>query len=211
MKSILYYSLLCLFIFFIFACDIGINRTIYIGDGETKRGDINSVNGSIIIGKECKVLGSSRTVNGRIEVGKQSQVEDLQSVNGGIQVDDGVRVAGDIETVNGGISCGREVEIAGGVKTINGKIRLFNTLVSRNVKTINGEITLEDQSRVRGDIVIEGKRRGFEDWNKLRIKIKNSLVEGDIRVEDADANVLVYLSDGGKVMGKIEHAEVIHE
>ncbi len=126
-------------------------------------------------------------------------------------MDDGVRVDGDIETVNGGVSCGRGVEIAGGVKTINGKIRLYSTLVSRDVKTINGEITLEDQSRVRGDIVIEGKRRGFEDWNKLTIKIKNSIVEGDIIVEDEDANVQVYLSDGGKVMGKIEHAEVINE
>ena len=61
MKRVLYFCWMYLAISLAGTCDVGINRTIYIEDGETKRGDINSVNGSIIIGKECKVLGSSRT------------------------------------------------------------------------------------------------------------------------------------------------------
>jgi DUF4097 and DUF4098 domain-containing protein YvlB len=193
------------------ACDVGVNKTIYVDDGETHRGGINSVNGGIMVGRNCTLLGSGRTVNGRIEIGTGSRVEDLQSVNGSVDVDENVAINGDIETVNGNITCGAGTEIDGGIMSINGRVRFIRTRVDRNVKTVNGNVTLEDSSTVKGDVVIEGRRRGGRSDNAITIRIVNSVVEGDVIVEDADANVRVYLSEGGKVLGEITNAEVIEE
>ena len=205
-------ALLCNLLALFSACDVGVNKTIYVEDGETRRGGINSVNGGVIVGKDCTLMGSSRTVNGRIEIGAGSRVEDLMSVNGSIDVDENVEVSGDVETVNGNISCAAGVEIDGKVQSINGRLRLSGATVHRELKTINGDITLEKQTTVKGDVVIEGRRRGqSEKWNQISIRVVNSVVEGDIIVEDEDANVRVYLSEGGKVLGKIEKAEIVEE
>ena len=193
------------------ACDFGVNKTIYVDDGETRRGGINSVNGGIIVGKDCALMGSSRTVNGRIEIGSGSRVEDLQSVNGSVDVDEKVVVNGDIETVNGNITCGAGTEIDGGILSINGRVRMSGTVVGRDVKTINGNITVENESTVKGDIVIEGHRRGGKDSNQITIRIINSVIEGDVIVEDEDVNVRVYVSAGGKVLGTVKNAEVVEE
>lgn len=194
------------------ACDVGVNKTIYVDDGETRRGGINSVNGGVIVGKDCTLKGSCRTVNGRIEIGAGSRVEDLMSVNGSIDVDENVEVRGDVETVNGNISCAAGVAIDGKVQSINGRLRLSGVTVERDLSSVNGDIILESQSSVKGDLVIEGRRRGrSNNLHEIRIRIVNSVVEGDILVEDKDANVTVYLSEGGKVLGKIENAEVVEE
>ncbi len=192
------------------ACDVGVNKTIYVEDGETRRGGINSVNGGIIVGRDCTLLGSSRTVNGRIEIGPGSRVEDLQSVNGSIDLYENVVVNGDVETVNGNLFCGAGTEVEGSVQSINGRIRLDGAVVQRDVKTINGDITLENASTVKGDVVIKGRSRGGSR-DQVIVRIIHSTVEGDFIVEDENLNVRVYLGDGGKILGKIANAEVVEE
>lgn len=195
-----------------FACGFGINKTVYLDDGETRNGSVNSVNGSIIIGKGCTVRGSSRSVNGRIEVGRESKVEDLQTVNGRIRVERDVRIDGDIESVNGSIRCRAGAKIYGEVTAINGRIELQRATVERSIYTTNGDVILEDNTKVKGDIVVEGKGKSFWDAGKLDIRIsENSLVEGNIVVKNKRKNVRVYLSRGGKVLGDIRGAEVIKE
>jgi len=77
------FSMLIIFVF-IFGCNMSVNRTIRIEDGETVRHSLNTVNGSVIIGKDCVIEGSCRSVNGSVLVGSRSKVGDLQSVNGGM-------------------------------------------------------------------------------------------------------------------------------
>ncbi|MFQ5675608.1 MAG: hypothetical protein ACE5G1_06885 [bacterium] len=194
------------------ACGIGINKTVHIEDGDTHRGSINSVNGGIIIGKNAVLRGTGRSVNGRIEVGDGSEAQDLQTVNGRIRIGREVRIDGDVESVNGSIRSRAGTTIDGKVAAINGRIELERTIVERDIHTTNGDVTLSDNTRIKGDIVVEGRGKNFGDRVRVDIRISgNSVVEGDVIVDDKKKDVRVYLSDGGKVLGEIKDAEVIKE
>ncbi len=191
-------------------CNIGVNRTIYIDDGETVRGSQNTVNGSIIIGSDCEVGGDCRSVNGDIEVGENSNVRSLQAVNGRIYLDRKVTVNGDVDAVNMRVQSNSGVRIEGDVLTVNGDIELDDTSVRRNVSTYNGDIILSNRTRIKGDIIVKRNRGDHDQKSRLTIEIADgSVVEGDIIVRDRDIDVTVYLINGGKVEGKIEDAEVI--
>jgi len=197
-------------VFAIVACDVGVNRTIEVADGETVDKSLNSVNGGIIVGERATVTGSSRSVNGSIRVGRDSRVGALQSVNGNIDVDKDTKVDGDIETVNGAIRCDSGVEVEGNAQSINGAIKLYGALVDRDIKTLNGDITLKEDARVNGSIVIESSGGNSNDHGALTIRIADrSVVEGDIVVEDKRRRVEVLISESGKVMGEIKNAEVV--
>ncbi|MCH7681865.1 hypothetical protein IID10_21285 [candidate division KSB1 bacterium] len=211
-KPVLLFLLFLITFFFASACGFRINKTIYIEDGDTRSGSLNSVNGSIIIGEQCVVRGSSRSVNGRIEVGRESEVEDLQTVNGKIRIAGDVKIDGDIESVNGSIRCGAGVNVDGRITAINGRIELERTTVERDIHTTNGDITLADNTKVKGDIVIEGRKGRGRDTHRLDIRISgDSVVEGKIIVKDRRRDVRVYLSNGGRVLGEIENAKVVNE
>ncbi|MFQ5629639.1 MAG: hypothetical protein ACE5I1_12820 [bacterium] len=205
-------SIIALVLLNLAACNVSVNRSIEIDDGETVSSSLNTVNGNILIGNECVVKGSSRTVNGRIEVGRNSEVDELQCVNGSIRLGKEVHVLGDIETVNGSVSCDPGVKIDGEINSINGSVDLENTTVRRDLTTYNGSITLLDESIIDGDIVIEENKGSSSHRRRLKIRItENSVVKGDIDVRDDDIEVIVYLSKGGKVNGKIKNAEVVEE
>jgi hypothetical protein len=71
-------------------------------------------------------------------------------------------------------------------------------------------VTLEDRSRVAGNIVIKGKSTRYGKKKAIEIDISGgSVVEGDIIVRDPKREVKVILSGGGKVLGEIEGAELI--
>jgi len=204
----------CLIIITVFFsnCNVSVNRSIRIDDGETVRKSLNSVNGSITIGKDCVIKGECRSVNGRIEIGSNSKVEDLNTVNNRISVGNSVAVRGDIYSVNGSVKCRSGVEVRGDVGTVNGSIDLEKAKVLYDISTYNGDITLTDNSLVEGDIVIKKNKGSSERIRRLKIRIEDgSIVEGDIVVKDENIEVLVYLVSGGKVLGKIEDAEVIKE
>lgn len=206
------------FIFFIIAticlsgCNLRINKSIHIDDGQTVRGSQNAINGNINIGANCNVNGSCRSVNGNVRVGNDSKVKDLQSVNGRITVERDVLVRGDVESVNGPVSCDPGVEIRGGVTSINGSIDLENTLIEKDVKTYNGDIDLLERTVIHGDIIIKKSRGSSNRRRRLAIEITgHSVVEGDIIVKDRNIEVTVVLSNGGRVEGRVRNAKVIEE
>jgi len=217
--------------FLLTACNVGVNKSIHIRDGEKVSHGQSTVNGSIYIGSHCRVSAGCSTVNGKIEVGSNSEVESLRTVNRGIRVGkdsvvdgsavtvngsiklkEGVRVDGDIDTVNGNISCGKGVRIEGEVATVNGDVDIVNGIVKEDIKVNNGDITLSDESVLTGNIVIK-RSGGFKlRTRKVAIRITGgSLVKGDILVKDSKTRVTVYLSNGGEVAGKIRGAEVVKE
>jgi hypothetical protein len=191
-------------------CDMSVNRSVSIRDGEHSGGQ-TSVNGSIRIGSKCTVEGGCRTVNGSILVGDDSQVCDLDTVNGSINMAAGVAVDGNVKTVNGAITCGSGSKIHGRLGTINGRIELKNSEVDEEVSTVNGDILLT-KSLIRGDIIIKGKRGYFSGGHRLEIRIEGgSIVEGGIDVRDPDNEVKVYISKDSLVKGEIKNAQVIKE
>ena len=81
------------------ACDVSVNRSIRVADGESVEGDRITVNGRIRIGSGAEVRGDCQTVNGRITVGDDSRVGSLSTVNGRIMLGQNVTVEGDLATV----------------------------------------------------------------------------------------------------------------
>ncbi len=202
---------LLLLALFFWGCDVSVNRSIHIADGESSHG-LSSVNGSIHIGSRCRIDGGSHTVNGSISVGDDSRVRGLETVNGRIHLEANVDVDGDAGTVNGAIECGGGSKIHGSVSTVNGRIEMSNTEVDGEVSTVNGDVLLREKSIVRGDIVIKGRHGGFFDHHHLDIRISGgSWVEGGIKVHGEDIEVKVYLSADSTVKGEIQNAQVIKE
>jgi len=209
MKSQHLLNLVFILVIFILGCNMSVNRSIHVKDGETINHSLNSVNGSVIIGSDCVVRGNCRSVNGKIEVGNNSEVEDLQTVNGRISVGMNVEVDGDIESVNGPVTCDQGVKVTGKVASINGSIDLDRTYVRRNIVTYNGHITLSNKSIAQQNIIIKDSRSKSDSFRPLKIRIEDeSMVEGDIIVRNDDKTVNVYLVNGGKVNGRIRGAEV---
>ncbi len=199
--------LICCLAIGLLGCNVSVNKSIHVDDGEIRNSGFSTVNGSITIGNNCKINGSCNTVNGRIEVGGNTELEDLHTVNGSIALGENT-TAEEVGTVNGEITCDEGVVIRGDIGTINGSLRLTKTVIKHNIETHNGDITLRNESRVFGDIFIE-ETKGDND-KVLAIKItENSIVEGNIVVEDKGRRVEVLLLKGGKVLGNIKGAKVI--
>lgn len=204
----------------------GVNSPITFEDGATHEGNRVTVNGGVFIGADCTIKGSCRTVNGSVTVGPNSQVGSLRSVNGSIRLDDNIVVDGDLETVNGSIRIGPEVSvegkletvnggvsiasggsIRGEIRTVNGAIGLDSTEVTGDLITSNGDITLENGSRVNGNLVIRGAK-GTERRPPTITVSGASVVEGDIEIDDADRGVRLVLVNGGRVTGSTGSAIV---
>jgi len=212
MKKYQSYSLLFVFSFFLINCNVSVNKTIRIDDGETVRRSLNSVNGNVIIGDDCVIRDDCRSVNGRVEIGRNSETRDLESVNGQVEIAKNVKINGDVSCINGSVTCDNGVKIDGEIYSINGSIDISKTEVEDNIETYNGNITLRSESIVHGDIIIKRNKGKSDRRRQLKIRImQDSVVEGDIIVRDKRIDVDVYLSRGGKVNGKIENAEVIRE
>lgn len=204
----------------------GVNSPITVEDGATVEGDKTTVNGRIVVGADCTIEGNLRTVNGPVSVGPDSKVQSLKSVNGPIKIDDNVVVTGDLETVNGGIRIGRQVSVDGNletvnggvsiasggsvrgeIRTVNGGIGLDGTEVTGDLVTSNGDITLDNGSRITGNLVIRGTR-GTELKPPTITISGTSIVDGDIEIRDSDRGVRLVLIDGGRVTGSTGSAVV---
>lgn len=193
-------------------CQVTVNQTIYIEDGQKTRTDHNTINGNIVIGSGCLVEGSCRTVNGSIEVGENSEVYELQTVNGSIRLEHDVKIQGDVQSINGPIRSRRGTRIDGRVSSLNSLVELEGTTVRRDLATVSGDVILADTSIVHGDVVIKGGWSHSDTPRRLKIHITNhSVVEGDIVVRSENKKVTVYLAGGGTVKGQIHGAETIQE
>jgi len=165
----------------------------------------------VSIGRGCTVEGPSKSVNGSVKVGDQSRVEDLTTVNGSIRIGEGVTVDGDVESVNGTVDLDSGSGVSGKVASVNGSINLRQSIIQRDVRTVNGDIQLRDHSVVKGDIVIEGKFAGSERSRPIEIEVAGgSIVEGDVVVK-RNVDVRLILSEGGKVLGRVEGAEIVDQ
>ena len=222
--------------FIILACgassDTGINKSIFVADGEHKTNGLRSVNGSISVGNEAIVEGDCSTVNGRITIGENSEVGEISCVNGSISLDRNskaeevscvngsitlggeVKIDGHVATVNGGIRCKREVEIAGNLETVNGDMQTEETYILGDMKRVNGDIDLLDQSVVKGNVIIDRDQRRpkHKDFKELIITVDSgSKIKGNIEVKGDKPNVTVVLAGGGEVLGEIINAEVVRK
>lgn len=201
------------FVALIFAgCNFEVNKSIEIGNDEHVQKNLFTVNGSIRIGKRCQVKGDCRVVNGSITINDDSQARDLNSINGKISLGKKVTIRGDAVTINGAISSEPGTVISGDVSSINGEVDLHGTEVGKDIITKSGDVILRNKSIVRGDIRVDKSGMINDNSSRLYVNIRltdDSVVEGDIIVEEKDREVTVDLRGGGKVLGEIRNAEVL--
>jgi DUF4097 and DUF4098 domain-containing protein YvlB len=193
------------------AGDFDFNKSIRVGDGEARDGDLSTLNGKIDVGDGATVRGECESVNGSIDIGRGAVVESVSAVNGNIEIDADAEVEKSVDAVNGRVSLepGARAE---SVSTVNGTIKLTGAEVDENVTTVNGDILLRDATRVGGDVVVEevGGRRGKRP-RPIRIELEGgSVIEGNVIVEDPENNpVELFLRDGSRVVGRVQGAEIV--
>jgi predicted acyltransferase (DUF342 family) len=208
-------------------CVSGVNKSIYVRNGKTIALGGSTINGSIHVSDNCIVKGNYSTVNGKIRIGANCKVRSLCTVNNSICVGEGSDVDGKIGTVNGSVKCEEKVHVSESISTVNGSItcrkgvlvegdltnvnghiNLAGTVV-KEITTNTGDITLTDKTIVERDIIIR-QSQSSKPHRELTIRISgDSVVKGDIINKDDELEVKVVFSEGGKVEGNIENADVI--
>ncbi|MBT5906149.1 hypothetical protein N9M23_02000 [Gammaproteobacteria bacterium] len=144
--------------------------------------EISKVNGGIRIAASEQV-GEVSSVNGGIDIGRNARATSVETVNGGIRVDDNVIVRRSLETTNGGIRVGSGSKVGGTIETVNGKITLDNTHVGDSVITTNGDVLIRNGSVIEGDVVFEGRRRGWTRWFNWGNKRPDLVIDADAEVK----------------------------
>ena len=127
-------------------------------------------------------LREKSKVNGGIRFAANEQVGEVSSVNGGIDIGRSAR-ASSVETVNGGIRLGSGSRVGGTIETVNGKITLDNTHVGDSVITTNGDVLIRNGSVIEGDVVFEGRRRGWTRWFNWGNKTPDLVIDADAEVK----------------------------
>ena len=179
----------------------GINKimgSITVHEGE-QMGDLSSINGSIYL-KSNATVDDAETVNGSIKIEDNVTMGSATTVNGSILAGTNLQVDGDVRTVNGEIRLASGTSV-GQAETVNGSIDLDMTQVGSSVSTVNGNITLDNNSKVLGDIVFEENQSRFSR-SRPRLTIDStSSVSGTIHLYQ---EVILNISDSASV-GEIIH------
>ncbi|MGB5491056.1 MAG: hypothetical protein WBM76_09555 [Woeseiaceae bacterium] len=196
-----------------------VNKSVKVEAGAEASG-ATSVNGSISVGENARVTGNVKTVNGTIRVDEGATIEKASTVNGAVRIARGVQ-SHSLNTVNGSIKVGEQSNVKGAVAAVNGRItiesgskvtddvsnvngqiELAGAEVGGNLKTVNGDVSLEDESVVKGDLIVEensGWGWGKSKSRKPRIVIgPGSRVEGKIILK---REVELFISDSAEVGG----------
>ena len=198
-----------------------VNKSVKIEAGSTASG-ATSVNGSISVGEDAVVTGNLKTVNGTIRVDGGATIEKASTVNGGVRVSDNVKCES-LSTVNGSVKVGAGASVDGGlaavngriminsgsgvaddVTNVNGQIELTGAEVGGNIETVNGDISLQDQSVVKGNILVE-KNSGW-GWGKSKSRKPRIVIGPGSRVEgkiDLEREVELFISETAEV-GSVE-------
>ncbi|MGB5332086.1 MAG: hypothetical protein WBM80_00845 [Woeseiaceae bacterium] len=196
-----------------------VNKSVKIEPG-SEAGGASSVNGSITVGENAVVTGTVKTVNGTIRVDEGASIEAASTVNGGVRLSDKVKseslntvngsikvgenaaVDGEIQAVNGRITVDAGSTIKDGVSNVNGQIELTGTEVGADLKTVNGDITLEGESVVKGDLIVE-KNSGW-GWGKSKSRKPRIIIGPGSRIEGKiilKREVELFISDTAEVGG----------
>ncbi len=210
---------------------VGLSACGALADGFTLEdesilnGDISVVNGRIDIGRDCQVNGEVSSVNGGIRVGPGSRLEQIENVNGTIELASDVVVDGSIENVNGGIRLGENVQVSGSIATVNGRIETENgTTIGGQIESVNGliqlpgtragglvtynsSVTLGPDSHLAGPLEVKRPRgMSFNTSSAPRIVVAaGSRVDGELSFA---REVELYVHETAEI-GAVSGAEVI--
>ena len=132
---------------------------------------------------------------------EDAKLGEVETVNGSLDIRDGVTVARTASTVNGGVEIGQRSRVGGDVSTVSGEIEIDGAEVAGKVITTNGDIDLSDGARVLGGIHV--RKNNSWGWGKdepIKVHVCSTcVVEGDLRF---DRPVELRVDQGAKI-GKV--------
>jgi len=178
-----------------------VNGSISVGEDAIVTGNVKTVNGTIRVDAGATIEKAS-TVNGAIRIARGVQSESLSTVNGSIKVADEVAVDGEVQAVNGRITIDTGSAVAGDLSNVNGEIELTGAEVGGTLSTVNGDVTLEDQSVVKGDLVVEENKSW--GWGKSKSRQPRIVIGPGSRVEGTivlKRKVKLFISESASVGG----------
>ncbi len=183
-----------------------INGSVRVAGGSVVKGDCKTVNGSVELGKGAKA-DSLKTVNGSIKLKAEASVEDeVETVNGKISAEGNNVIGGDVTTVNGGVKLGEGVEVEGNVRITNGTIEFTGAHVKRDVTLRSGKVDFKSSTVVDGDLVVDGTKKKAKSENPLEIFLSDqTVIRGNIIVEDPEREVILHIQGDARVEGTIEN------
>ena len=116
--------------------------------------DISKVNGSITA-ESGQTVGELQTVNGSIRLGRDVTVNgSIETVNGSIFVDRGGKVRNNVETVNGAIGL-VATQLGGGIQTVNGDITVgIESVVKGGIKIEKNKSWLQTKPKRDPRVII---------------------------------------------------------
>ncbi len=91
----------------------------------------------------------------------------MGTVNGSITLGEASKVSGDVSAVNGSIRLARGAEVGGKLGNVNGAIVLDAAHVAGGLATVSGDISVGENSRVEGGILID-KQNGWFNFNSRK-------------------------------------------
>lgn len=205
----LFFSTGLLSLLILSACDVQINKDFNIPDNTKVENDLISVNGNINIGKNCTILSDLSTVNGEITIGDETVVESsIQTVNGDIIVHKNVAITGDITNLTGNIEL-NEASVTGTISSISGNINARGLFLSGDLVSNFGNINIYKKSTVKGSVVIDDNDEIPEKLRTVMITVKDSsVVSGDLRNDNRQVIVSVFVEEGSAIAGSIIDAEI---
>jgi len=142
-----------------------VNGAVRVEAGQ-QAGDVSSVNGAVHVGDGATVRKAG-TVNGAVELGDRAQATAVDTVNGSITLGEASKVSGDVSAVNGSIRLARGAEVGGKLGNVNGAIALDAAHVAGGLATVSGDISVGENSRVEGGILID-KQNGWFNFNSRK-------------------------------------------
>jgi len=152
---------------------------------------ISKSNGAIVLTDQQSGEPDLKTVNGRIEIGDGIHVGNVRTTNGSISIGEEVS-AKQVRSVNGSIEIDEDSSVED-VRTTNGSMRLTQAKVEGDLQTTNGSIRASDKTKVEGSVLTTnggvyldessvGKDIRFTNGKTV---LDESTVGGDIIINEA--------------------------
>lgn len=180
--------------------------TLCLAVGNVSASTISKTNSAINYTSQTHEQPNLKSVNGRIEVGDGLKVGDVKTTNGRIRLGDEV-VAKDVRTTNGSIAVGRGGTLDS-VRSTNGSLSIEGGKVKGDVRTTNGAIRIEDESVIEGNVI---SANGHIELDEAKVKDNVELSNGrmDLRRAEIGGDVVIHERRGSSWFGRHKKPVVV--
>lgn len=150
-------------------CTMHLDKPVVVKRGDAAR-SIYLVDGTVQVAAQARAR-KVHTVDGTITLGRWAQASALRSVDGSVVMQADASCSGDVHSVDGHIELGDGVRVGGNVGTLTGSIKIRNALVEGRLETVSGTIRLSGTTHVDQGIVLSLPSPKVDDADQKRLPV----------------------------------------